>query len=294
MEGVMSSCGHYSFYMLSNYASKILELLNNLRTWQDSLYEIWKPGEKDQGTFADQEKFIAWKKCIEDALSLCDELDLKSSPTRIALFLEEFSPDINPFRCSNCVREIYSLIEADLRGVYFESIAPSKADFYDHSLGREAVAQAFPSAVPDLKEAGTCFALNRNTACVFHIIRAMEIALRALAKCSGVKVKGKKTVPLEYQEWNCIIEQITAKSKDYVDPKRGPKKLNALSFFSACIMDFNFFKDSIRNILVHNRRGLYNSPDAFSALIRAKECLERLAPIVNEHRTRKLTKSDFK
>ena len=164
--------------------------------------------------------------------------------------------------------------------------------FYDTTFG-EVVAQAFPSAVPDLKEAGTCYALNRSTACVFHVIRAMEIALRSLARCSGVKVSGK-TVPLEFQEWKNLIDGIEKQSAKYGNLKRGTIKANALEFYSGCLADFKHFKDAIRNILVHNRRGIYKDGEAISALIRAKDCLRRMAPKVPEHRTRQLTSLDFR
>ena len=198
------------------------------------------------------------------------------------------------FRCSFIINDIRALIEADLTDINFESIAPSKMFFYDHSLGKDAVAQAFPSAVPDLKEAGTCYALNRNTACAFHVIRALEIALRSFARCSGVKVTGK-TTPLEYQQWHNIIEAIESQSKKkYGNLKPGPAKSNALKFYSACLSDFIFFKDAVRNILVHNRSGLYKDPEALGVLFRAKDCLIRMAPKVPEHRTKQLTSLDFK
>lgn len=292
----MSSCGLINLYMLSNYAGRLLELIDNLDSWHDTLTEKWKTvtiGE-EQRACEDEENFTSWKKYLEDGLSLCDELNLKSVPTRLRLFLEEFSPEMGTFRCFLCLKEIRDLIKADLQDIKFESVEPLKIFFYGHSLGKEAVAQAFPSAVQDLKEAGTCYALDRNTACAFHLIRALEIALRSFARCSGVKVTGK-TTPLEYQQWHNIIEAIESQSrKKFGGLKQGPRKSNALKFYSSCLSDFIFFKDAVRNILVHNRSGLYNAPEALSVLFRAKDCLTRMAPKVPEHRTKQLTSLDFR
>lgn len=292
----MSSYGLINLKMLSNYAGRLLELIDNLDFWHDTLSEKWKAAKvgEVQKACDDEENYVSWKKYLQDSLSLCNELNLKAAPTRLSLFLDEFSLDMPTARCFLCLKEIRDLIEADLRDINFESISPLKIFFYDHSLGEEPVAQAFPTAVADLKEAGTCYALNRNTACAFHVIRALEIALRSLAKCSGVKVTGK-TTPLEYQQWNNIIEAIEAQSKkNYGQMKPGPIKENALNFYSACLSDFIFFKNAVRNILLHNRTGLYNAPEALGVLFRAKDCLLRMAHKISEHRSKKLTPLDFK
>lgn len=43
----------------------------------------------------------------------------------------------------------------------------------------------FASAAFDIEEATKCMALGRDTAAVFHLMRVMELALRALHKCLG-------------------------------------------------------------------------------------------------------------
>ncbi len=56
--------------------------------------------------------------------------------------------------------------------------------YYDDGVGRFSldVMTSFPGTIDDLDEAGKCFALGRNTACVFHLMRALEHPLMALAK----------------------------------------------------------------------------------------------------------------
>lgn len=50
----------------------------------------------------------------------------------------------------------------------------------------EAVAVAFPTAAYDIEEASTCLAFGRWTACVMHVMRVLEIGLKALAGHYGV------------------------------------------------------------------------------------------------------------
>jgi hypothetical protein len=44
----------------------------------------------------------------------------------------------------------------------------------------------FPSAAFEIAEAGKCLALERNTAAVFHLMRALEVAIEATRKCIGI------------------------------------------------------------------------------------------------------------
>src|SRR5258708_19689687 len=46
----------------------------------------------------------------------------------------------------------------------------------------EAVTDAFPSAITDIEEAGKCLAFDRNAACIFHLMRVMEVGLKALGQ----------------------------------------------------------------------------------------------------------------
>lgn len=58
--------------------------------------------------------------------------------------------------------------------------------FEQQQLFGDEVFNAFPSANDDIYEAGTCLALERATACVMHLNRALECCLVALAKAVGV------------------------------------------------------------------------------------------------------------
>ena len=85
-------------------------------------------------------------------------------------------------------------------------------------LGTEAP-KAFPSIAYDAKEAGNCFALGRNTACVFHLMRVLEIGLGAFGAVFGVS--------LAHTNWAPAIEQIESKILDmHKDPNmEGPRRL---------------------------------------------------------------------
>jgi len=50
-----------------------------------------------------------------------------------------------------------------------------------YELFDPAVAMRFPQAIDDINEAGTCFAMERYTASVFHLMRVLEVGVRELA-----------------------------------------------------------------------------------------------------------------
>jgi hypothetical protein len=56
---------------------------------------------------------------------------------------------------------------------YFEPKQPFGADFE----------LKFPLAVYEVEESGKCIALSRDTASVLHLMRVMEIGIRAVARC---------------------------------------------------------------------------------------------------------------
>ena len=63
------------------------------------------------------------------------------------------------------------------------------------------VDDAFPKAAEEISKAAKCLALQRNTACVFHLMRAMELAVARLADAIGT---GKPTD----KEWGKILSGI--------------------------------------------------------------------------------------
>ena len=146
----------------------------------------------------------------------------------------------------------------------------------------DAIDAAFPSAKTEIHEGRRCYALNRHTACVFHMMRAAEHALRVTVKAVGVS---STAVPLEYQQWQNLIEQLESRIKP-IDNWRQPSKANAQAFFSRIIADFYSFKDDIRNVTMHTRTGgTYDEPGALSVMNRVQECFERLATRIDENKS---------
>jgi hypothetical protein len=77
---------------------------------------------------------------------------------------------------------VVDAIEIELRGRLTFAINVRHTDFYTgRKLFDAKVFSDFPSASFDFDEAGKSFALGRYTACVFHLMRVLEIGINGLA-----------------------------------------------------------------------------------------------------------------
>ena len=70
-------------------------------------------------------------------------------------------------------KELWQRLEDEMSHRLILQVEPLKAEYYEdpQPFGCE-VCEAFPSAIVDLQEACTCYALGRNIACVMHLQRA--------------------------------------------------------------------------------------------------------------------------
>jgi hypothetical protein len=70
----------------------------------------------------------------------------------------------------------------------------------------EAVAKKFKRAAGDIRSAGNCLALRQPTACVFHLMRALEIAVRQLGRKLNLTITPQTT-------WRQMTGQMDPKIK---------------------------------------------------------------------------------
>ena len=65
--------------------------------------------------------------------------------------------------------------EDELRLRLFFALSPSRIEYFRKpELFGESVAEKFPGASLDIEEAGNCYALDRLTACIFHLMRVIR------------------------------------------------------------------------------------------------------------------------
>lgn len=154
----------------------------------------------------------------------------------------------------------------------------ARSNFFEqHDLFGEAVSAAFPSAQSEIKDAGNCLAADLHTAAVFHLMRAVEHGLRALAR--HLKVKAGQ--PLEYACWEQVIRAIDQRLDKIRLKTRGRKKSAELEFYGRLLMECAYFKDKWRNPVSH-ARDRYSEAGALDALGHVQDFMKKLAERVKE------------
>ena len=73
----------------------------------------------------------------------------------------------------------------------------------------DPVHNGFRKAQKDISAAGRCFALDETTACVFHLMRAVESGLHAFADHMQLDVS-----MMEQENWKNVIDQIEKKIRE--------------------------------------------------------------------------------
>jgi hypothetical protein len=140
---------------------------------------------------------------------------------------------------------------------------------------------AFPSASKEVEEGVDCYALEHNTACVFHMMRVAEHGLRALAR--SLKVSFPKTgKPLEWAQWQDLIDQVSAEGKKQANAQPiGPKRDAARDFYSGAVHHFEGFKDRYRNAVMHVRAS-YDELDALRTINQVRDFMNGLSAKIGE------------
>jgi hypothetical protein len=150
------------------------------------------------------------------------------------------------------VRNLFKTIDMDLSNRVFLSVEPLQVRFYreEYPFG-EIVAERFRGAVRDSREAAKCLALDRPTACVFHLMRVMEIGLRAVAKALGIE---------HATSWERYLDKIDTEMKRRPADQTPDWKASE-PFFKDVSAHLNSIKLAWRNPTVHVERD-YSSGEA--------------------------------
>ena len=110
----------------------------------------------------------------------CEQLNLPSTLAQITRIKQIFTDDrrgssIDAAAFARDVMEVQIRMIDELNARMILAVLPSRTNYYESKqpLFGEDVANNFPSTAYDIVEAGKCFALDRSTACVFHLMRAL-------------------------------------------------------------------------------------------------------------------------
>ncbi len=190
-------------------------------------------------------------------------LDLKQWP-RTAI---EISKD---------VQQAHKAISKELNTTLFMRIPADRRAYYNKpELLGDKVAQAFPSAAFDVAEAGKCLATGRSTAAVLHLMRVVEVGLRALAVAinPSADVQANPT-------WDAVLQrgdrEIAKRAAD-----QSPEWRERAAFYTEAIANLRAVKAAWRNPTMHVERK-YTDEEAVDVFNAVKAFMRHLATQVRE------------
>jgi hypothetical protein len=144
--------------------------------------------------------------------------------------------------------ELRSRVKDELDLVLTLVIPASDVQLYESStsaFGDEAI-QNFRAIRLEVEEAGKCLALSRGTACVFHLMRIMEVGLRAL----GQSLNDPKMDPKTNPSWEAILKKADGElQKPYA--QRSREWQTDQQFFADATANLRAVKDAWRNPTMH-------------------------------------------
>lgn len=165
-------------------------------------------------------------------------------------------------------------------------VPASKVEFYEpdearfgHQFGAE-VAQKFRSkGKQEIGDASNCLALGQDTACAFHLMRAVEVALEAIHKCLQLPAPTKG----QHKAWGAVLERIREEldRRERLDYVRQWNSMEDRKFFDGVYMSLVAIKDGCRDDTMHVEN-VYNERQARHSFAITRGFMEKVACRLDE------------
>lgn len=203
----------------------------------------WGEVELDKSTKDHIDDFLSQ---VEDH---CKNICLEFSLIGIQRLRGSLQAKVTQGQMAAALDELDRRIRDEMGTRLFMFVPSDMAKFYDKKeLFGPDVNAAFPSVQFDVVEAGNCYAAGRATACVFHLMRIMEIGVQEFGTRLGVSLVNEKN-------WQNILDEINKAIKGLPpkDPKTVEKSEAAANLYSV--------KLAWRNQVMHPK-GIYTLEEA--------------------------------
>lgn len=183
-------------------------------------------------------------------------------------------------------------ILGDLKGYTFLQVPSNRVNYFENDDLFEIAGQ-FPTANIEIKLAGNCYATENYTACVFHLMRAVEVGLKLLVVelkaekylNETIREHGKAKVvrkPVELCDWNKLITGLnSALESKKAGTKTSTAKKDLLEFYSQAIAQFDNFRNAWRNKVSHSNK-IYPPGETKDIMDNTRQFLQKLATRIKE------------
>lgn len=208
---------------------------------------------------------------LQDCLEYCTHLRMHHSKAAIRRLAGNVK-SLDIYEAELALKEIDSRIHDELEGQLFFYIPPDEAAYFNEPnwIGIEVLLK-FPSVEWEATEAASCYALQRYTACVFHLMRVLEYGLAALASALGVSTANPN--------WH----QILVGCENHIKDLKGcdPNWKQNEQFYNAAALEFRHFQRALRNHTAHVHEK-YSASDAKTAMDHVGSFMKHLSERLSE------------
>jgi hypothetical protein len=220
----------------------------------------------------------AYQPLVQLVRKECERLELQPAIERCDKFTVALRDSSQWREAANQATVLREVIQSELQYRRFAFVTREKGEIWDKKASAwAAVWQKFPEAKEDSESAVDCYALEQNTACVFHLMRVAEFGLRALAKKLNVKLTDKKAPqPVEFATWEKVLNGIRGKLQAAHAMAKGERRKRKLQFYSDAADQCSYIRDLWRNEVAHTRTS-YNDGEALGVMTRVRQFMELLA-----------------
>lgn len=234
----------YNFIQLRDSLARLTELCESIREMPQSVTDP----QLAESIKHHVEKFAeVLGNVLVQLQAMCDMLPLRVSLLRAERIRSTCARGLDSEdleQLPGAVRDLVALIADELREIRFLYVPARRAEYWSETpLFSKKVQRHCRRAVDDMMEAGKCLAVDRSTACVFHLMRVVEVGAKRLAtKTLGLTLSHKATLGTIIT----LIGREVAKM-----PTTTPKEMERKEEFSKMADHLNHIKDGWRNKTMH-------------------------------------------
>jgi hypothetical protein len=233
--------------MLKFHGSDFYRLSDAFGSFEGSLYTITLIAK---GVNLDSDKLQVFAEKLASIRPLLESADLLlslDSFDRLQKLCTTENPTVETVK--EIVTELQGRIRDELSHIELWLITREENRFLKINPFGEDILKKFDPARDDIEEAGKCLAYGRGTGCVFHLMRVMEVGLRALA----ASLNDSRLDPKRNPSWDAILkkcdEELLKPMRDRAEEWREDD-----AFYSTASAQLHAVKDAWRNPTMHVER----------------------------------------
>lgn len=259
--------------MLKFYASQFVKAL-------DDISAIRAIAVTSKGSYLEANTAATFLQNLRDLEKQLEEMKLKQTLKSVRRLIDKIQRSVLlDDRAEFLLSDIGLRLHDELDEVLLFSL-PQNAEQFEQAepiFGRR-VAHNYQGASADISEAGKCLALRRSTACVFHLMRVVEVGIEGVRKHLQIPDPVKEAE----RNWGAVFRKL----RDEMDRRKAAKPAGWTKqddqFFSEVYASLDAVRQAWRNSTMHVENK-YTEEEAEHILAVTKGFMKKLASRFDEN-----------